>query len=163
MEVERKFLVVGDYKPFISKSIRITQGYLSLAIERTVRVRIQDDKGYITVKGASDNKGVSRFEWEKEIPHAEAKELLTICEPSLIDKTRCLIPAGKHTFEVDEFHGENEGLTLAEIELTTEDEKFEKPSWLGREVTGDMRFYNSMLAKHPYAKRFQRLVHLKKH
>lgn len=149
-ETERKFLVSGNFKPFVSKSIRITQGYLSSVPERTVRVRVKDDKGYITVKGMASDTGISRFEWEKEIPLSEARELLKICEPGIIDKIRHLVPVGYHTFEVDEFYGKNEGLTIAEIELTSEDEAFEKPSWLGREVTGDVNYYNSMLTKYPY-------------
>ena len=149
-EIERKFLVKGDFKPEIVKATRITQGYLSSVPERTVRVRIKGDKGYLTVKGIGSNSGASRYEWEKEIPVAEIDELLKICEPGVIDKTRFLIPAGSHTFEVDEFYGENEGLIVAEIELTSEDESFLKPAWLGEEVTGDPRFYNSMLMKNPY-------------
>ncbi|MDR2622381.1 MAG: CYTH domain-containing protein [Dysgonamonadaceae bacterium] len=144
-EIERKFLVSSDFKPFVSQSIRIVQGYLSSVPERTVRVRVKGDKGYIAVKGISDAGGLSRFEWEKEIPVSEAQELLKICEPGLIDKTRYQVPYGNHTFDVDEFHGPNEGLMIAEIELSSEDETFEKPSWLGREVTGDVRYYNSML------------------
>lgn len=149
-EIERKFLVKGDFKPESVKSTRITQGYLSSVPERTVRVRIKGDKGYLTIKGIGSNSGASRYEWEKEIPVAEIDELLKICEPGVIDKTRFLIPAGSHTFEVDEFYGENEGLIVAEIELTSEDESFLKPAWLGEEVTGDPRFYNSMLMKNPY-------------
>ncbi len=149
-EIERKFLVKGDFKPEIVKATRITQGYLSSVPERTVRVRIKGDKGYLTIKGIGSNSGASRYEWEKEIPVAEIDELLKICEPGVIDKTRFLVPAGSHTFEVDEFYGENEGLIVAEIELTSEDESFLKPAWLGEEVTGDPRFYNSMLMKNPY-------------
>lgn len=151
-EIERKFIVSGNFKPFVSKSIRITQGYLSSVPERTVRVRIKGSKGYITVKGVASSSGISRFEWEKEIPLSEARELMKLCEPGIIDKTRRLVPVGNHTFEVDEFHGENEGLTIAEIELTSENEQFEKPSWLGWEVTGDTRYNNSMLIKNPYTK-----------
>ncbi len=149
-EIERKFLVKGDFKPEIVKATRITQGYLSSVPERTVRVRIKGDKGYLTIKGIGSNSGASRYEWEKEIPVAEIDELLKICEPGVIDKTRFLVQAGSHTFEVDEFYGENEGLIVAEIELTSEDESFLKPAWLGEEVTGDPRFYNSMLMKNPY-------------
>jgi adenylate cyclase len=148
-EIERKFLVSGDFKPFVSKSIRIVQGYLSSVPERTVRVRIKGDKGYIAVKGIAGDSGLSRFEWEKEIPVSEAQELLKICERGVIDKTRYLVLAGKHTFEVDEFHGQNEGLIIAEIELNSEDEAFEKPFWLGQEITGDVRYYNSVLSKKP--------------
>ena len=149
-EIERKFLVVGDFKPFAKKSERITQGYLNSAPERTVRVRLKGEKGYMTIKGLSSESGLSRFEWEKEIPMTEAQELLKICEPGVIDKTRYLIDVDNHTFEVDEFDGENEGLVIAEIELSSEDEHFVKPEWLGEEVTGDIRYYNSMLMKNPY-------------
>lgn len=149
-EIERKFLVAGDFRPFVRKAIRITQGYLNSAPERTVRVRIKGEKGFITIKGKASESGVSRFEWEKEIPVDDVRELLKICEPGVIDKTRYLVDAGNHTFEVDEFYGDNEGLTVAEVELGSEDEAFEKPSWLGEEVTGDVKYYNSMLMKNPY-------------
>jgi len=149
-EIERKFLVKGDFKSLATKSTRITQGYLSSVPERTVRVRVKGDKGFITIKGIGSQSGASRFEWEKEIPVDEVNELLKICEPGVIDKTRFLVPVGKHTFEVDEFYGENEGLTLAEVELGSEDEVFEMPAWVGQEVTGDARYYNSMLMKNPY-------------
>ncbi|HOI33004.1 MAG TPA: CYTH domain-containing protein, partial [Bacteroidales bacterium] len=137
---------------FSKKSTRIVQGYLSSVPERTVRVRIKGEKGFITIKGIGSASGASRYEWEKEIPVAEVKELLQICEPGVIDKTRYLVDAGKHTFEVDEFYGENQGLIVAEVELSAEDESFEKPEWLGEEVTGDARYYNSMLMKNPYSK-----------
>lgn len=149
-EIERKFLVCADFKSAAVKATRITQGYLSSVPERTVRVRIKGDKGYITIKGIGSGSGASRYEWEKEIPVAEVEELLAICEPGVIDKTRFLVKAGPHTFEVDEFYGENEGLTVAEIELSAEDESFEKPEWLGEEVTGDVKYYNSMLMKKPF-------------
>lgn len=151
-EIERKFLVKGEYKSKAKQQIRITQGYLSSAPERTVRIRIKGDKGFITIKGIANDSGISRYEWEKEISVAEAEDLLKLCEPGLIDKTRFLVDAGKHVFEVDEFYGENQGLTLAEIELTAEDENFEKPEWLGIEVTGDAKYFNSMLLKNPYKK-----------
>jgi adenylate cyclase len=151
-EIERKFLVAGEFKSLASKATRITQGYLCSVPERTVRVRIKGEKGFITIKGIGSNSGASRFEWEKEIPVPEVEELLKICEPGVIDKTRYLVPAGKHTFEVDEFYGDNEGLILAEVELASEDETFEKPEFLGQEVTGDVRYYNSMLLKNPYEK-----------
>jgi adenylate cyclase len=151
-EIERKFLVNGDFKPFVSKQTRIVQGYLSSVPERTVRVRIKGDKGYITIKGIGNASGASRYEWEKEIPISETEELLKICEPGVIDKTRYLVKAGAHTIEVDEFYGENEGLVLAEIELSSEAESFEKPAWLGEEVTGDTRYYNSMLMKNPFTR-----------
>ena len=149
-EIERKFLVTGPYKPLAVKATRITQGYLSSVPERTVRVRVKGDKGFITVKGIGNKSGASRFEWEKEIPVEEVRSLLELCEPGVIDKTRYLVKAGPHTFEVDEFYGDNEGLTVAEIELGSEAEAFEKPSWLGAEVTGDTRYYNSMLMKNPF-------------
>jgi adenylate cyclase len=149
-EVERKFLVAGDFKPFAKKATRITQGYLSSVPERTVRVRIKGDKGFITIKGIGNASGASRYEWEKEIPVEEVKELLLICEPGVIDKTRYLVKAGEFTFEVDEFYGDNEGLTVAEVELPDENAAFERPAWLGEEVTGDPRYYNSMLMKNPF-------------
>jgi adenylate cyclase len=151
-EIERKFLVKGDFKPFVSKETRIVQGYLSSVPERTVRVRIKGDKGFLTVKGIGNDSGASRYEWEKEIPLGETEELLKLCEPGVIDKVRFLVKAGVHTYEVDQFHGENEGLTVAEIELSSETESFEKPSWLGEEVTGDKKYYNSMLMKHPFTR-----------
>ena len=149
-EIERKFLVKGDFKQNAFKAIRIIQGYLSSIPERTVRIRIKEDKAFITIKGAGNISGASRFEWEKEIPVDEAKELLKLCEPGIIDKTRYLVKSGKHTFEVDEFYGENEGLIMAEIELHDENEEFIKPAWLGDEVTGDKKYYNSSLMKTPY-------------
>lgn len=151
-EIERKFLVRGDFKSLAFRSERITQGYLSSVPERTVRVRIKGNEGFITIKGLSNASGLTRYEWEKEIPVDEARELLQLSEPGMIDKTRYLIQVGKHVFEVDEFYGENEGLILAEIELQSEDEPFEKPEWLGKEVTGDPRYYNAMLSKKPYKK-----------
>lgn len=151
-EIERKFLVKGDFKADSFKATRITQGYLSSVPERTVRVRIKGDKGYITIKGKGNDSGASRYEWEKEIPVDEVKELLNLCEPGVIDKTRYLVKSGEHTFEVDEFYGENEGLVMAEVELKDENENFVKPDWLGKEVTGDVKYYNSMLMKNPYTK-----------
>lgn len=149
-EIERKFLVKGDFKQHAHTEISIMQGYLSSVVERTVRIRITGSRSYITIKGASNSTGVSRFEWEKEISVEEAKELLKLCEPGIIDKTRFLIPSGKHTYEVDEFYGQNQGLIIAEIELNSETETFEKPEWLGKEVTGDAKYYNSALLKNPY-------------
>ena len=151
-EIERKFLVKGDFKADSFKATRITQGYLSSVPERTVRVRVKGEKGYITIKGKGNDSGASRYEWEKEIPVDEVKEQLKLCEPGIIDKTRYLVKAGEHTFEVDEFYGENEGLVMAEVELKDENENFIKPAWLGEEVTGDVKYYNSMLMKHPYTK-----------
>ena len=151
-EIERKFLVAGDYKSEAYTSVRITQGYLSRVPERVVRVRIKGDKGFITIKGTTNDTGLSRFEWEKEIPLADAQSLLKLAEPGVIDKTRHLIKNtdGKHTWEVDEFHGDNEGLIMAEIELESESDLFDKPSWLGKEVTGDKRYYNAFLSEKPY-------------
>lgn len=151
-EIERKFLVSGEFKSLAVKETRITQGYLSSVPERTVRVRIKGEKGFITIKGIGSASGASRYEWEKEIPVSEIEELLKICEPGVIDKTRFLVKAGPHTYEVDEFYGENEGLVVAEIELSSEEEGFEKPEWLGEEVTGDVKYYNSMLMKNPFIK-----------
>ena len=151
-EIERKFLVRGDFKSQAFRSERIMQGYLSSVPERTVRVRIKGNEGFLTIKGQSNASGLTRYEWEKEIPVDEARELLQLSEPGMIDKTRYFVQVGKHVFEVDEFYGENEGLILAEIELQSEDEPFEKPEWLGKEVTGDPRYYNAMLSKKPYKK-----------
>ncbi|MBQ0119545.1 MAG: CYTH domain-containing protein [Bacteroidales bacterium] len=149
-EIERKFLVKGDFKAEAFKETRITQGYLSSVPERTVRVRVKGDKGFITIKGIGNASGASRFEWEKEIPVEEVRSLLELAEPGVIDKTRFLVKAGEHTFEVDEFYGDNEGLTVAEVELSDENEAFDKPAWLGEEVTGDPKYFNSMLMKNPY-------------
>lgn len=149
-EIERKFLVTGEYKSQAYAQSRILQGYISSTGGRTVRVRIRGDKGYLTIKGASGVSGTCRYEWEKEIPLGEAKELMRLCEPGIIDKIRYLVHSGKHTFEVDEFHGENAGLVIAEVELASEDEPFEKPAFIGQEVTGDIRYYNSRLMEHPF-------------
>jgi adenylate cyclase len=152
-EIERKFLVSSEaYKTEASKATRITQGYLSSVPERTVRVRIKGDKGYITIKGIGNESGASRFEWEIEIPVPDAESLLKICEPGVIDKTRYLVKAGDHTIEVDEFHGENNGLVVAEVELKSEKDHIEFPAWMGTEVTGDVKYFNSMLMKNPYSK-----------
>ncbi len=152
LEIERKFLVTGDaYKQAAYGSSRIKQGYICSGGGRTVRVRIRGGRGYLTIKGPSDAKGMSRYEFEKEITLEEAEQLFGLCEPGIIDKTRYLVKSGKHTFEVDEFYGDNEGLVMAEVELESEDEAFEKPGFIGREVTGDRRFYNSHLRKHPFA------------
>jgi adenylate cyclase len=150
-EIERKFLVHGDFKAEAFTSTRLTQGYLSSVPERTVRVRVQGDRGFLTVKGIGNASGASRFEWEREIPVDEARELLALCEPGTIDKTRYLVRVGASLYEVDEFHGENTGLVIAEIELSDEAQTFERPAWLGKEVTGDPRYYNASLARRPYA------------
>lgn len=149
-EIERKFLVTGEYKSQAYAQSRIVQGYISSARGRTVRIRIRDGKGYLTIKGASNASGTSRYEWEKEIPLDEAQDLMKLCEPGIIDKTRYLVRSGHHTFEVDEFYGENEGLTVAEVELASENEPFVKPAFIGKEVTGDVRYYNSQLRMRPF-------------
>ena len=149
IEIERKFLVKGDFKPFVSGYYRITQGYLCAMPDRTVRIRIKGNKGFITIKGKSDENGLSRFEWEKEITTDDAVQLLRLCDVGVIDKIRYEVEFEGKTFEVDVFEGENEGLVLAELELMSEDELFAKPVWLGDEVTGDKRYYNSYLSQHP--------------
>lgn len=151
LEIERKFLVNSDtYKKEAFSKKRIIQGYLNSNPERSVRIRIKEDKAYITVKGISNTSGMSRFEWEKEITIDEAEKLLLLSEKGVIDKTRFEVKAGPHVFEIDEFYGENEGLEMAEIELQSEDENFERPTWLGEEVTNDKRYYNSYLSKNPF-------------
>jgi adenylate cyclase len=152
-EIERKFLVHSlDFITEASYSQKIAQGYLNSAPKRTVRIRIKDEKGFLTIKGKGDDTGTTRFEWEKEIDLQEAKALFELCESGAIDKTRYLISKGKHTFEVDVFEGENKGLIIAEIELSDANENFEKPSWLDKEVTGDERYYNAYLSKKPFVK-----------
>ena len=150
MEIERKFLVTGEYKSLASKSYRIAQGYLSSSPGRTVRIRTKGDKGYITIKGKSNESGLSRYEWEKEIPINEAKELLMLCEQGIIDKIRYEVVFQNQKYEVDEFYGKNEGLTIAELELESETTSFSKPAWLGDEVTGDKRYYNAQLSIKPF-------------
>ena len=151
IEIERKFLVTSDsYKTMAFANHEIAQGYLNSTPERTVRVRIKGNKGYLTIKGKGNESGMSRFEWEKEIELSEAKLLLELCEIGVISKTRYDIKVGNHIFEVDEFYGENEGLILAEIELPSETDLFEKPIWLGAEVTNDDRYYNAFLSKNPF-------------
>lgn len=151
LEIERKFLVTGDYKSLSTSHSRIRQGYILSGGGRTVRVRLRDEKGYLTIKGPSLKGGISRYEFEKEITMEEALSLMVLCEPGMVDKTRWLVPAGKHVFEVDEFYGENEGLVVAEVELASEDEDFERPPFLGKEVTGDHRYYNSHLRQYPFS------------
>lgn len=151
IEIERKFLVLSNvFKSEAFEQNRIVQGYLSSNPERTVRVRVKGDKGFLTVKGKGSESGMSRLEWEKEITVNEAKQLLSICEKGVIDKIRYEIKIGSHVYEVDVFSGENEGLIIAEIELTSESESFEKPDWLGQEVTNDEKYYNAYLSKNPY-------------
>lgn len=150
-EIERKFLVKdSSYKDMAVSSSRIIQGYICSERGRTVRVRIRDNKGFLTIKGASADNGLSRYEWEHEIPVDEARELMKLCQPGMIDKTRYLVKFGKHIFEVDEFYGENEGLVVVEVELATVDEKHEVPPFLGEEVTGQVKYYNSFLMKCPF-------------
>ncbi len=149
IEIERKFLVTGDFKSQACSSSRIRQGYIASG-RCTVRVRIRDDKGYLTIKGPSDSAGLSRYEFETEVPLRDAEELMRLCEPGIVDKRRYLVRAGRHVFEVDEFYGDNEGLVVAEVELSDEQETFEKPDFIGREVTGDRRYYNSHLRTYPY-------------
>lgn len=151
IEIERKFLVRSDaFKTEADQNTRIIQGFLNTNKERTVRVRLKGKKGFITVKGASSDDGFSRFEWEKEITKADAEALLKLCEKGIIDKIRYEVKVGNHTFEVDEFFGDNEGLIVAEVELNHVSEVFEKPIWLGEEITGDVRYYNSQLSKRPF-------------
>ena len=151
-EIERKFLVDGDYKSKSFKAYPIKQGYLSLSGVSVVRVRLKGEKAYITVKSSVVSGTLKRNEWEYEIPKDDAEEMLKLCEEGLIDKTRYLVKVGKHVFEVDEFNGDNEGLLIAEVELEHEDEHFEKPEWSGEEVTDNVRYYNSFLSIHPYNK-----------
>lgn len=151
IEIERKFLVISDaFKDQAQQKFRIIQGFLNRNPERTVRVRLKDDKGVLTIKGLSSNDGLSRFEWEKEISENDAKALLEFCEKGVIDKLRHEVKVDNHVFEVDEFFGDNEGLVIAEVELQSEDETFSKPDWLGKEVTGDIKYYNSQLSKQPF-------------
>lgn len=152
LEIERKFLVEGDFKSQSSSYSRIIQGYISSQRGRTVRVRLRDEKGYLTIKGPSAVGGLTRYEFEQEISKDDALSLLHLCEPGIIDKVRWLVPVGKHVFEVDEFFGENEGLVMAEVELGAEDEAYEKPDFLAQEVTGERRYYNSALRLYPYKK-----------
>lgn len=149
-EIERKFLVNGEYKSQSYAADRIQQGYICSANGKTVRVRIRDGKGFLTIKGPSDRAGMSRYEFETEIPVERARELMMLCEPGIIDKTRYLVRSGEHVFEVDEFYGDNEGLVIAEVELSREDEPFVKPDFIGKEVTGDRKYYNGHLRVNPY-------------
>lgn len=150
-EIERKFLVAGDYKSHAYSYLPIKQGYLSLSGFSVVRVRVKGDRAFLTIKSSQVEGSIKRHEWEYEIPVNEAEEMLLLCEDAVIDKRRYLVRAGKHIFEVDEFYGVNEGLCIAEVELEDEDEPFEYPEWLGEEVTGNVRYYNSYLSIHPYS------------
>ncbi|MDE5740576.1 MAG: CYTH domain-containing protein [Bacteroidaceae bacterium] len=149
-EIERKFLVTGEWKPFADSKTHIEQGYFATEPGRTVRVRIRDEKGYLTIKGPTTKDGLARYEFETEIPLEDAHEMMKLCMPGRVDKDRYLIKNGKHVIEVDEFFGENEGLVVAEIELDSEDEAYEKPDFLGKEVTGDFHYYNKYMLRRPY-------------
>lgn len=151
LEIERKFLVNGnDYVKAAYDRYGIVQGYIAHQNGNTVRIRITDTDAILTIKGPSDEKGMSRYEWNHKIDVEDAKELLALCGSGLIEKTRYLVHSGPHVFEVDEFHGDNEGLVVAEVELQSETEPFERPEFIGQEVTGDRRYYNSHLIRHPY-------------
>lgn len=149
-EIERKFLVKGDYKSQSFQHFSIKQGYLSLSGLNVIRIRIKSEKAFITVKSALADGEIKRHEWEYEIPVADAEEMLFLCDSPVIEKTRYLVDYHGHLFEVDEFYGDNDGLVIAEIELEAEDEPFDRPDWLGDEVTGDVHYYNSYLSIHPY-------------
>lgn len=146
-ETERKFLVKGEFMHLAVKEIKIVQTYLSIDPDKTIRLRIADDKAFFTIKNRPQKNKISRNEWEVQIPVADAREMMSICLPGKIVKSRFLIPSGNHTWEVDVFHDKNEGLIIAEIELDSEDEKFEKPEWIGNEVTGIAGYYNANLLK----------------
>lgn len=150
-EIERKFLVDGEFRNYVTSSEKIAQGYLSSVPERIVRVRIRGEKAFLTIKGITNISGMSRFEWEKEIQLAEAEELLNLCEKGVVIKIRHIVPFEGMRFEIDEFLGANKGLIIAEVELRTESDSISTPEWLGREVTGDRRYYNSNLSKIPFS------------
>jgi len=151
IEIERKFMVTSEaFKGIAQKKYRIVQGFLNRDPERTVRIRIKGAKAFITIKGKGNVTGTSRFEWEKEILLVDAESLLPLCEPGMIEKTRYEVLVDTHIYEIDEFFGTNEGLVIAEIELSEENEEFTKPNWLGKEVTGDPKYYNSQLSKNPF-------------
>ena len=151
IEIERKFLVQDDsFKKESFSHSHVVQGYICSDEERTVRIRIRDERAYITIKGPTPEGGLHCYEFEKEIMLDEGLQLMKLCEPGIIDKVRWLVKSGKHTFEVDEFFGDNEGLVMAEVELSAEDEKVSIPSFIGKEVTGDPRYFNSYLRLHPY-------------
>ena len=151
IEIERKFLVTSeDFKAESFQKTRIIQGFLNTDPDRTVRIRLKGKQGFLTVKGKSSHDGLRRFEWEKEISKTDAKALLDLCEKGVIDKIRYEVKQGYHIFEIDEFFGDNEGLIIAELELKHENDSFETPLWLGKEVTGDIKYYNSKLSQTPY-------------
>jgi adenylate cyclase len=146
-ETERKFLVKSEFRHLAVREIKIIQTYLSIDPDKTIRLRIADDRAYMTVKSRPVMNSITRNEWEVEIPVTDAEEMMHICLPGKVVKTRYLVPSGKHTFEVDVFHDKNEGLVIAEIELNADDEYFERPLWLGEEVTGRPQYYNANLVK----------------
>jgi adenylate cyclase len=149
VEIERKFLLAGDAWRTLGEPVLLRQGYLSSSPERTVRVRVEGEQGSMTIKGKSV--GATRGEWEYPIPLLDANELLErLCEQPIIEKVRRRIAIGQHTWEVDEFLGANQGLVVAEIELDAEDQQFDKPDWIGAEVTDDRRYFNSSLIRHPF-------------
>lgn len=151
VEIERKFLVTStEYKDLAFAKIQMAQGYLSSHPERSVRVRIADERGWLTIKGKGNDSGTTRFEWEKEIPLTEAVSLIELCENGVVEKFRHKVKIGSHIAEVDEFLGDNAGLVIAEIELKSEDEYFQKPDWLGREVTGESQYYNAAISNNPF-------------
>jgi adenylate cyclase len=146
-ETERKFLVKGEFRHLAVKEIKIIQAYLGIDADKTIRLRIADDKAFLTVKSRPQKNSITRNEWEVQIPFTDAEQMMRICLPGRIFKTRYLVPSGKHTFEIDVFHEKNDGLIIAEIELSNDDEHFDKPDWLGEEVTGDPQYYNANLIK----------------
>jgi CYTH domain-containing protein len=147
IEIERKFLVKGDFYSLANRKVKIVQAYLSAVPERSVRVRLKDDSAFLTIKGQANENGFSRAEFEYPIPVKDAEEIINLCE-GIIEKERYYVPSGEHIFEVDVFHGAHEGLIIAELELQSENETFEKPDWIDREVTGNKQYYNSWLARH---------------
>ena len=146
-ETERKFIVKGEFRHLAVKEIQISQYYLSIDLHKTIRLRVKDNDAYLTVKASLSKGSISRSEWEFKIPVSDAREMMSVCLPGKIIKTRYMVPSGRHIFEVDVFHDKNEGLIIAEIELSSEDEQFETPGWLGEEVTGKAEFYNANLIK----------------
>ncbi len=146
-EIERKFLVKGEFRHLSVREINVIQTYLSIDDHKTIRLRIADDKAYLTVKGRAEENSITRSEWDIQIPVQDAMDMMRLCLPGKIVKTRYLIPHGKHTYEVDVFHDLNDGLIIAELELESENENYEKPDWLGEEVTGSPEYYNANLIK----------------
>ena len=151
IEIERKFLVKNDsFKAFAEQTILIEQGYLAGEGDGVVRVRVTGENAVITIKSGNAENGIARYEWEYPVPVEDACEMMKMCGSGIIRKTRYVVPAGKHVFEVDVFHGDNEGVVIAEVELSAEDEIFDHPDWLGAEVTMKKCYYNAFLARHPY-------------